>query len=300
MRRAVSAESSVQGQLRHLLVGAVLLAAFMTSFAVGAAPAAPAARASGMLAFTASASASGNTGIYLAAVDGTSVFALTAENGFSSPAWSPDGKRIAFDGYAGGGPGRSHGIWVAQADGSHLRRLARAGRQPAWSPDGQKIVYAAEDESALFTVNAKGGPAQRFPMPYRDYDKYFSSPAWSPDGKEIAFYAEADGGAFAGIFVVGVDGRHRREIIDGGFLPAWSPDGREIAFSDGEAIFVARVDGTHRRRVVGGGNPAWSPDGRRFAFERGTREIWVVGSNGLGAHRVLSQPQAGDPAWQPR
>ena len=73
--------------------------------------------------------------------DGSDQRRLTPTAGDSSPAWSPDGQRIAYAAELGG-IGESD-IYVANADGSDRRRLTRdaVSRGPRWSPDGRKIAF---------------------------------------------------------------------------------------------------------------------------------------------------------------
>jgi len=57
-----------------------------------------------------------------------------------APAWSPDGKKIAF---ASVRRGPSLAIWVMNTDGSHQRRVSKVdGEYPAWSPDGSASCSA--------------------------------------------------------------------------------------------------------------------------------------------------------------
>jgi Tol biopolymer transport system component len=82
------------------------------------------------------------------------------------PAWSPDGRWIAF--YAGNGG--HHDVYLMHADGSRRRRLARDGEMPAWSPDGRYIAFAAPGGLVIIRPDARevarlatGMPGANFP-----------------------------------------------------------------------------------------------------------------------------------------
>ena len=102
-----------------------------------------------------------------------------------SPAWSPDGRRIAFP---------SSGIRVVNADGSGLRRLTREGRgTPAWSPDGRRIAFVSRRDGNLeiYVMNADGSGQRRLTRnAVRDSD-----PVWSPDGRKVAFVSKCKSGS---------------------------------------------------------------------------------------------------------
>lgn len=73
---------------------------------------------------------------------------LVGSVGETRPAWSPDGKRIAFSSARGG----SADIWTVKPDGQELARLTEtpaAETSPAWSPDGREIVYVSTDAGAM-------------------------------------------------------------------------------------------------------------------------------------------------------
>ena len=81
-------------------------------------------------------------GLYVVGIDGSGLARLVPGQAFA-PAWSPDGTRIAFSGYAGNG---SDGIAMVNANGSGLTDLTAGYAEefgPAWSPDGTKVAFAA-------------------------------------------------------------------------------------------------------------------------------------------------------------
>jgi Tol biopolymer transport system component len=232
-------------------------------------------------------------------IDGTESRRLTSGVEATDPAWSPDGRKIAFTRREDVGGGYTtfseDDVFVMDSDGGGARQLTEerenqhAG-QPAWSPDGSEIVFmrGAPVPTALparpgelFVMDA-GGSDMR-PLTHGSRDLH---PAWSPDGREIAFTRAVEP-PFAGMWVIdAVGGRPRQLTNSAGHVDesvAWSPDGARLAFTrtrpeseiDGVAsIYVMRRDGTkvhelvrHRYFSCCTYGLAWSPDGRTIAFE---------------------------------
>ncbi len=124
------------------------------------------------------------------------------------PAWSPDGKLLAFSSNRSlPDPDRTYdsNIWVVAADnrdkGAHLTQVTTnpgSDVNPAWSPDGNWIVYITQLEPKLFEYAtrhvaispAKGGEAR---VLTRAFDRESSDPRFSPDGKVVYFVADDDG-----------------------------------------------------------------------------------------------------------
>ena len=86
-----------------------------------------------------------------------------------TPAWSPDGSRIAFRNEDP--PPKA--TWVANADASGLRRIRREVFDPAWSPDGRQLACSGDD-GGIYIVNADRGAA-------RLLVRHGSNPAWQPN-----------------------------------------------------------------------------------------------------------------------
>jgi Tol biopolymer transport system component len=207
------------------------------------------------------------------------------------PAWSPNGKRIAF-GNAFGKLKTVRGeewievlaIAVMDADGSNRRQLTQLRRptssedhDPVWSPDGARIAFMR-----------------------------WNSTASPPNGKAI--------------FVVDADGSGLRRVtpweLDAGDHPDWSPDGRRILFRSpsskifGSNIYTIRPDGTGLTQLTRfGGNvevlsSSYSSDGKWIVFSRSGRgglpDLFVMRTDGTGI-RQLTRTARWDstPDWGP-
>jgi Cdc6-like AAA superfamily ATPase len=173
--------------------------------------------------------------IYVADLSGGSARRVTNLNGmgYSHPAWSPDGTKIAFVG--GDGYGRTD-LFVMDADGSHVIDLTNSPGliedYPEWSPDGSRIAYQASSEGIfweIFVMDA-GGSSQK-QLTSSDQGKSLQ-PAWSPDGAQIAF--SSNRAKFWNIYVMDADGSNQQAVTNGqanDYGPAWSPDGALIVFN---------------------------------------------------------------------
>lgn len=182
-----------------------------------------------------------------------------------SPAWSPDGKQVAFVRSSPHGSG----IYVASASGKSVRRILALTRANAdwasfvgveWSPDGRSVVfdrYGAVECSGkkpfrlrLTIAKIKGGsvvdiPALPRPITFRQLWRVMG---WSPDGTRLLYsvtqleYDESNpsgcrehGPEPGQLYAIGSDGRGRQllantdaEVEDA----AWSPDGKHVAYGD--------------------------------------------------------------------
>ena len=159
----------------------------------------------------------------------------------SQPAFSPDGRQIAFvwDGQAGGNP---H-IYVKLIDsGTPLQLTNNAAPDccPTWSPDGSRIgfIRMSAERSGIFVVSALGGAERKLA------EANASGIDWSPDGKFLVVSESPPGEAYS-LFRLAIDSGEKRRLTSapakspfGDFYPVFSPDGRAVAFARSSKVAV--------------------------------------------------------------
>ena len=236
------------------------------------------------------------------------------------PAWSPDGKMLAFTLY-------SHGkVGLAQFTvGEHeLKQLLPFDEypeyEPSWTRDGKRMLFVhvslsgTDGQLEIHSMNPDGSDAKRVVTPAKRpaQDEH---PAWSPDSKLIAFTSTRDGNQE--IYLCDLDGANLRRITSHPNIdshPTWSPDGNQIAFCSARfgnmEICTMNVDGSDIRRLTDHPamdyQPKWSPDGRWIAFtstrdgEGGKYEIYIVRPDGTGLTNITQHSAIDkDPTWTP-
>jgi dipeptidyl aminopeptidase/acylaminoacyl peptidase len=196
------------------------------------------------------------------------------------PAWSADGRRLAFD-----LEGRRLG--VMDADGSNVRILSFPGvaaARPAWSPDGTRLVFQGRAGGVLrlYVAAADGSGLRRLTRG--------AQPAWSARGV-IAFVR---GGR---LYRIRPDGRGLRRLTGApASEPDWSPDSRQLVFVRRGRAFRMALGGRPRRVTRRRANgPVWTPDGRWIVFDRGDggyRAIYRIRPRG-GRPRLVTSGNEG-------
>ena len=170
------------------------------------------------------------------------------------PAWSPDGRQIAFE--RDFDPIRGtvdYDLFTMHADGSGERRLTSSpgvqDLQADWSPDGERIAFLSDRDGdfEIYTMDPDGADVRQ--LTSNGADEFL--PGWSPDGEAIVFTSDRDGNFE--IYTTSPDGGTQTRLTfndAGDGYPAWAPDGSTIVFaSDRDGVlgasdlFTMRADG---------------------------------------------------------
>ena len=235
--------------------------------------------------------------------DGANIRPITQNQSINiSPAWTPDGKKIAFTSYLK----RNPDLYLIDLDGKGLQRFSYSpglNASPSWAPGGKEIalMMGMDGKSEIALIDADGKNPKKLTQSHGNE----ASPSWSPDGKRIAFVSDRSGPPQ--IYVMGRDGSNvRRLTFEGNYntSPAWSPKGDQIAFCGRVGgrfeVFVIRPDGTGLQRLTSNSGhnekPSWTPDGRYIAFSStrtGGSKIFIMNSNGFNP-RPLTTSRGGE------
>ncbi|MGI8619239.1 MAG: hypothetical protein ACR2L6_09115 [Gemmatimonadaceae bacterium] len=245
--------------------------------------------------------------IVVADSNGSSVLPLVAGH---SPAWSPDGTRLAFsttvcDDYYGQCGG---GLLVMQPDNrsSRVLTLSAYGDDPSWSPDGDMIAWVQHYSQAFgfTTLHVSRLDGSSIVQLAAGETSEVGHPSWSPDGKRIVFQCRI-GSISSNICISNRDGTGFKQLTSGTVYdadPAWSPDGSKIAFTthrfaNPPAIALMAPDGTGIVHLTSGSVPSWLPSGSKLVFAR-YDGIFTINSDGSNVMRKTTG-RHGAPVWRP-
>ncbi|MCD6291570.1 MAG: PD40 domain-containing protein [Anaerolineae bacterium] len=268
----------------------------------------------------------GDFDIWVMNDDGTDQRQLTDAHGRDiEPAWSPDGRKIAFAS-ARDDPENLQ-LYIMNADGSDQHPLlpfeASDNWSPAWSPDGQKIAYQSNRDHSfeIYVVNADGTGRTRLTGTGAQADGQpspnNSMPSWSPDGKRIAFVSDRDGNHE--IYVMNADGSDQRRLTNhpaDDVRPRWSPDGQYILFESDRhgrrGLYVIPAPGanpqpTREAKLLTDARgdyvaPNWAWGGEAIVFSANIEdhdwEIYIMNADGSGIRRLTFSPRFDRfPSW---
>ena len=238
----------------------------------------------------------------------------------ANPAWSPDGRTLAFQATWATGIAE---IYVMPAVGGDYQRLTGdGGLDPSWSPDGFTLAFESRGSGGpykIFGVDLPRIGSSYSSSPYvlvsDDAGRNVGAPAWSPDGTRIAYSLQTSASPLHfSVYVISSSGGAPEALVDHPSVntaPAWSPDGSKIAFvstrsGNSDIWVIPSTGGVPVQLTTDVGfdyGPTWSPDGERIAFfsdRSGDRDIWSISAAGGDASRMTSDTfDELSPAWSP-
>lgn len=234
--------------------------------------------------------------------------ALTSPEPIISPAWSPDGKKLAYVSFET----QKAAVWVQDLTTGARSMVASfrgSSSAPAWSPDGQKlaVTLSLAGPAQLYVMPATGGTPTRL----TSSNAIDTEAVYSPDGKQIYFISDRGGGPQ--VYRIGASGGAAERITFSGdynISPALSPDGKLLAFitRQGSAFRLMLQDlgsgtATPLTDTQDDESPSFAPNGRLIVFATRAQGLDVLMTTTLDGKiktRLLSTgADMREPAWGP-
>ncbi|MCG6966712.1 MAG: Tol-Pal system beta propeller repeat protein TolB [Chromatiaceae bacterium] len=233
---------------------------------------------------------------------------LSSQDPIMSPAWSPDGRRIAYVSFEKAQPS----IWVQEVFTGQREKIASfkgINGAPAWSPDGRflALTLSKDGNPDIFVMDM----ARRSLRPLTRHPAIDTEPAWAPDGKSLVF--TSDRGGAPQIYRVSANGGEASRVTFEGPYNArasYAPNGRLLTM-------VTRVDGQYRIatldlesrgfRVMSTGrldeSPSFAPNGSMIIYATRVNDKGVlaaVSTDGRVQQRLrLQEGDVREPVWSP-
>jgi TolB protein len=246
--------------------------------------------------------------IYTADYDGENQRRVTTNRTLNiNPAWSPDGRSIAYTSYRRGPPN----IFVSHIYEGTLDEVTKGPGEnwlPAWSPDGTRFAFTStrDGNAEIYVANRDGSNVRRL----TNNPAIDSTPTWAPTGTQVAFTSDRSGSPQ--IYIVAADGLGNVQRLTSESYadrPTWSPAPfNEIAYAarNGPGFNIKVIDvATRQTKQITfdeGSNesPAYAPNGRHLAFmstRAGKAQIFTITRDGKNLKQLTRTGNNYQPDW---
>jgi TolB protein len=236
--------------------------------------------------------------------------ALASPEPIISPAWSPEGRRLAYVSFET----QKAVVWVQDLTTGERRMLANfrgSNSAPAWSPDGTQLAVTLSQDglAQLYTLPASGGTPRRLTTS----NGIDTEPVYAPDGRTIYFVSDRGGGPQ--IYRVPVGGGSAERVTFSGsynISPAISPDGKLLAYigrqGGGYRLMLQDLqDGTSQplTDTQDDESPSFAPNGRLVVYatrQQGSDLLMTTTLDGKIKKPIVKTSGSADmrePAWGP-
>ncbi|MDE2372323.1 MAG: Tol-Pal system protein TolB [Burkholderiales bacterium] len=234
--------------------------------------------------------------------------ALASPEPIISPAWSPDGKQLAYVSFET----QKAVVWsqsLITGERHIIANLRGSNSAPAWSPDGRRlaVTLSVDGLSQIYVVPAAGGAPQRL----THSNGIDTEPRWAPDGASLYFVSDRGGGPQI-YRIPAAGGSADRVTFDGSYniSPAISPDGKQLAYISRRSgnfklmlLDLASGTSTALTDTLDDESPSFAPNGRLILYstrQGGAYVLMTTTLDGKIKTRLLSgSSNVQEPSWGP-